>query len=81
MENMTKTSIVRKTLRDQLEKCKVAPSEEMRRYERGILLGMVTSFKITDDIDVVEAHNYLTEIVEMITIDECIIKRWIEWIE
>ena len=70
MENyITKTSIVRKTLRDQLKKCKDAPGEEMRRYERGILLGMVTAFKITDNIDAIEAHNYLVEIVSMIDIE------------
>ena len=63
---MTKTSIVRNALRDQLKKCKDAPGEEMRRYERGILLGMVTAFKITNDIDSFEAQNYLEEIVYMI---------------
>ena len=66
----TKTTIVRNALRDQLKKCKDAPGEEMRRYERGILLGMVTAFKITDDIDVIEAHNYLVEIVNMIDIEK-----------
>lgn len=70
MENyITETSIVRKTLRDQLKKCEEASGEEIRRYERGVLLGMVTAFRITDNIDVVEAHNYLTEIVKMIIID------------
>lgn len=66
----TKTTIVRNALRDQLKKCKDAPGEEMRRYERCILLGMVTAFKITDDIDVIEAHNYLVEIVNMIDIEK-----------
>lgn len=63
---MTNTSIVRNALRDQLKKCKDAPGEEMRRYERGVLLGMVDAFRITHDLSAVEAQDYLEEIVNMI---------------
>lgn len=63
---MSKASIVKKSLRDQLKKCQEGPGEEMRRCERGILMGMLQAYRITDDIEPCIESYYLEKLIDMI---------------
>ena len=63
---MSKASIVKKSLRDQLKKCQESSFEEVRRYERGILMGMLQAYRITNDIEPCIENYYLEKMIEMI---------------